>query len=50
MEWILIAGAALLGLIVPEFIAQFGGRRVPLGQNIWTAVSFALIASYFAFK
>lgn len=50
MEWILIIGAALFGVVVPEFVATFSGRRVPLGQNIWTAVSFALIAAYFAFK
>lgn len=50
MEWLAIAGAALIGVVVPEFFVHFSRMRVPAMQNLVFGAGFALIAAYLTFK
>lgn len=47
MNVTLIIGAGLLGFVIPEVCQNMGSgkTKVPLGQNIVTAIAFALIAA-----
>jgi len=46
--WMLITGCAMIGWLVPEFIAAIAKVTTPWMMNVMAAVGFALIAGAFA--
>ena len=47
-----VIGFALAGFLMPEFFSALGSgkRSVPLGQNLYSTISAALIAIYFIYS
>ncbi|MGL4262785.1 MAG: hypothetical protein ACRCTX_14310 [Afipia sp.] len=43
--YLMIAGVAILGFILPEVLAAFGKVRVPLAMNIYSGIGCALICA-----
>ena len=45
--WMLIAGCALMGYLLPELLAAFGKVRVPIIMNVYSAIACGLIVGAF---
>lgn len=46
MSWTLVTGSAIIGWLLPEFIAA-ARVRVPVGVNVLCAIAGGLLAAYF---
>ena len=44
--WMLVTGSAIVGWLLPEFIAA-ARVRVPVGVNVLCAIAAGLLAAYF---